>query len=115
MVGSFGEVLVMDWGIAQISDCRLQISDLRSVVGTRGYMAPEQERGEAVDARADVFSLGKLPEALAIAGRPSRLLAVRGAGPDHPVPPGFPEGRYLKLLLLATSEGARPPGPGSSR
>jgi 23S rRNA (cytosine1962-C5)-methyltransferase len=42
-------------------------------------------------------------EALAQAGRPARLLAVRGAGPDHPVPPAFPEGRYLKLLLLAAS------------
>ena len=49
-------------------------------------------------------------EALALAVRPARLLAVRGAGPDHPVPPAFPEGRYLKFLLLATS-----PGPGSTR
>jgi len=32
----------------------------------------------------------------------ARTLAVRGAGPDHPVPPAFPEGRYLKFLL-ATS------------
>lgn len=37
----------------------------------------------------------------ALVGRPgARLLAARGAGPDHPVPPAFPEGRYLKMLLV---------------
>ena len=42
-------------------------------------------------------------EALALAGVPARIIAVRGAGPDHPVPPGFPEGRYLKFFLIAIS------------
>jgi 23S rRNA (cytosine1962-C5)-methyltransferase len=30
-----------------------------------------------------------------------RLLAVHGAGPDHPALPAFPEGRYLKFAILA--------------
>jgi hypothetical protein len=29
------------------------------------------------------------------------VLEARGAGIDHPVPPAFPEGRYLKLLIVA--------------
>ena len=28
------------------------------------------------------------------------VLETASQGPDHPVPPGFPEGRYLKFLLL---------------
>lgn len=40
-----------------------------------------------------------LRDAAVRAGRRVRVLDVRGAGPDHPVVPGFPEGRYLKLLL----------------
>ena len=59
MVGEFGEVLVLDWGIAklQIADCRLQI-DEGTIAGTPGYMAPEQAAGKEVDERTDVYGLG---------------------------------------------------------
>lgn len=56
MIGSFGEVLVLDWGVAKISG---DPGDAL-IVGTRDYMAPEQARGEVegLDERADVYSLG---------------------------------------------------------
>jgi serine/threonine protein kinase len=66
MIGSFGEVLVLDWGVAKVqpqidTDFSVLITEAHgTVIGTRDYMAPEQARGEIdkVDERADVYSLG---------------------------------------------------------
>jgi serine/threonine protein kinase len=88
MIGAFGEVLVLDWGVAKIlgrgvvrqSDSeadtllkspeavsKQQQADLDdtvhgTIIGTAKYMSPEQERGEIqqLDQRSDVFSLGAI-------------------------------------------------------
>src|SRR6185369_4598102 len=84
MVGPFGEVLVMDWGLSKIireqeatrpSDSSPILSSVSiqdgtshgSVLGTPGYMSPEQERGDntAIDERSDVFSWGAILQFLA--------------------------------------------------
>src|SRR5262245_6963592 len=58
MVGEFGEVLVLDWGIARV---RGQPEAAGIVAGTPDYMAPEQVRGDrVVDERTDVFALGTM-------------------------------------------------------
>ncbi|HEX9163563.1 MAG TPA: serine/threonine-protein kinase [Thermoanaerobaculia bacterium] len=62
MVGSFGEVLVMDWGIAA------SIDSPAGVAGTHGFMSPEQMRGEPADRRADIFALGAILRFIATAG-----------------------------------------------
>ncbi len=93
MVGAFGEVLVMDWGLAKILqsdsarsseetivstaplsdtiavDTATQITSPTQdgmVMGTPGFMSPEQAQGKSssLDARTDIFSLGKLLEVM---------------------------------------------------
>ena len=65
MVGSHGQVYVMDWGCAQVIGSDLSLVEGRvdpdgMVIGTVAYMAPEQARGEIsrIDHRTDIFGVG---------------------------------------------------------
>ena len=79
MLGEFGEVLVVDWGIAKIlsqfvsadTEERIQTNDTQSdqvitqagmVAGTPAYMAPEQARGEIekISFKTDIYALGAI-------------------------------------------------------
>lgn len=84
-----GRVLISDFGLARaLDDATLTISGM--IAGTPQYMSPEQARGELIDARSDLFSLGSLLYALAT-GRPpyraeSPLAVLRKISETKPKP-----------------------------
>ena len=70
-----GVVKLMDFGLAKLVEEESGGAPQSSVTGTSGYMSPEQMRGEALDARSDIYSLGKVLEELA-GGPPKKLAPI---------------------------------------
>ena len=59
MISTTNAVKVMDFGIARaIADGGISVTQTAAVIGTAQYLSPEQARGDPVDARSDVYSLG---------------------------------------------------------
>jgi eukaryotic-like serine/threonine-protein kinase len=56
MVEPSGNVMILDFGLSSAGHGAIKITSPGQVVGSLGYMAPEQARGEEVDERADVYS-----------------------------------------------------------
>ncbi len=105
VLGDFGEVWVIDWGIAKLSGepddaaspsrrVRTQgdaaLTDDDSVLGTPGYMPPEQLHGAPLDGRADVYALGCI------------LFELLAREPLHPV------GRAVAVESTLAGVDARP-------
>ncbi len=99
-----GRVKILDFGVAKLvqaaeNDAATVAASLTGagvVVGTVGYMAPEQVRGEAVDHRADIFALGVVMHELLSGARPFQrdthpetLTAILKNDPAD-LPPGVP-------------------------
>jgi serine/threonine-protein kinase len=132
MVGAFGEVLILDWGLAKVTvattcshdtnndaasttDAARQSSPGQatahgSILGTAGYMAPEQARGDVgmIDQRTDVYGLGAImsfmlrdkPDAPRSeqASRPLRAIVNKATAPEM-------DARYSSVQEMASEIG----------
>jgi eukaryotic-like serine/threonine-protein kinase len=136
MVGSFGEVLIMDWGLAKViaatgapseepkhvsghefaravqglkpgtlaPENALATTAHGTILGTPGYMAPEQERGEVnvLDQRTDVFALGSILKQLMQeppgSPRPLRAICAKAMSAEM-------SARYASVQELAADVG----------
>jgi serine/threonine-protein kinase len=95
MVASFGQIYVMDWGLSRLTLTRPASGssaqmEAHGPVGTPGYMAPEQARGnpDEMDERSDVFGLGAVLYEI-----------VSGTTP-------FGDGHDVDLLIAQTQAGS---------
>lgn len=110
---------ILDFGLARVVESDERLTRLGEVIGTPAYMAPEQARGEVVDARADLFSLGCVLYQLSTGQRPFvgngvlatlQQLAVHQPPPLASLCPEIPA--FLSALveqLLAKDPAQRPP------
>lgn len=115
-------VKILDFGLARIASAQTHLTQAGVVVGSPAYMAPEQARGEAVDVRSDLFSLGCIlyrmsTGRLAFAGKDmtATLLALALDNPPSPcaVNPQVPPMLSALVMELLTKD---PEGrPGSAR
>jgi hypothetical protein len=87
MISDAGDIKLIDFGIVKTARARLSQTQLGHINGNLEYMAPEQARGQAVDARTDLFSLGLVAYTAATGDRLYRgealldLLNRAAAGP----------------------------------
>jgi eukaryotic-like serine/threonine-protein kinase len=123
MLGDFGEVYVLDWGIAKVVDRKdtpegqtleIPLSDdavtrAGKVLGTPQYMAPERKKHGVADRRTDIFALGvMLSEILAAhADPPPELTAIVARATAREPDERFATARELQELLEKYLDGDR--------
>ncbi len=99
LVGDFGEVLVVDWGLSRpVSESADDLDETEvpgqlKISGTPSYMSPEAAAGEAPGVAADVFTLGAtlfelLTGSVPFTGSSPMAVVARILGGDMPVPHG---------------------------
>ena len=102
-----GRAKLLDFGLARSSEEGEQITQVGALLGTPSYMSPEQARGDAVDHRTDLFSLGCVLYQMATGRLPfarrdtmATLLAVTQDQPKPPIDFNHDLSDELSRLIL---------------
>ena len=116
MENGLERVRITDFGLARTAD-DASLTQSGVIAGTPQYMSPEQARGEAIDHRADLFSLGSVIYAMCAGHSPFRAETAMGVlrrvsedapRPLHEVDPGTPGWlESIAMKLLAKDPDAR--------
>ncbi len=109
MIDRRGQVKVLDFGLAKAfvddrdSATDMQISKTGTISGTTPYMSPEQLRGETLDGRSDIFSLGVMLHEIATGrrpfDRPSTVATITAILFETPPPIASPEFAPLESVI----------------
>ncbi|MFJ9519575.1 protein kinase [Kitasatospora sp. NPDC101801] len=125
MITHDGGVKVVDFGIARASSSGAQLTQTAAVLGTAGYLSPEQATASLLDGRSDLYAVGcVLTEMLTgeapFTGDTSVAIAYRHVT-EQPAPPSYrrpglpPALDAAVLRLLAKNPADRPAGAAAAR
>ena len=108
LIGNFGEVLICDWGSAQILPDSILEAEVGQVSrpisrGTPGFMSPEQMAGEAPHMNQDIYSLGALLYKMLCKKTPSTKSFQKPSSFETNIPEGL-EAICLKAMAENASE-----------
>lgn len=113
-----GRVKLLDFGLARAADSRSGLTQTGTIIGTPDFMSPEQARGEDLDPRSDLFSLGAVLYAMCSGRNPFQgkstmavltALAVETPRPAGELNPALPAAlSELVDLLLKKDPNERP-------
>jgi serine/threonine protein kinase len=113
--GAGESVKVLDFGLAKLRDAAIEssLTETGALLGTPSYMPPEQCRGEPLDARSDVYSLGAMLYEMLTGNRPFVAPTVAGIIAKHiyEAPPPFPPNMAISLSLQAACRRALSKNP----
>ncbi len=105
-----GHIKILDFGLARPMEDDANFTKSGMIVGTPAFMSPEQARGDRIDARSDLFSLGGVLYFMATGVRPFQAdntialltaLAICDPRPPHEIGPALPHslsGLIMRLL-----------------